>query len=219
MTKVSAPYLYRKRGIYYLQKRIPKPLIPKYGRSILQRSLRTSNRADAVRLSSSIVSALEREWRASLFKIPNESGSVFDHLTSGQKHEPLLTEAMQLYLQDGDKAADIRLCQATKSVIDNIVSLAGDKTLSAYTRNDALLFRNKLLARGVSQATVKRHFSRVRAIWNYGAREYGIVTTNPFANMNLGGGKAPKRRQPIPSQVKHITVEFDIKQITLLYPI
>ena len=200
MTKVSAPYLYRKRGIYYLQKRIPKPLIPKYGRSILQRSLRTSNRADAVRLSSSIVSALEREWRASLFKIPNESGSVFDHLTSGQKHEPLLTEAMQLYLQDGDKAADIRLCQATKAVINNIVSFAGDKTLSAYTRNDALLFRNKLLARGVSQATVKRHFSRVMAIWNYGAREYGIVTTNPFANMNLGGGKAPKRRQPIPSQ-------------------
>ncbi len=85
-------------------------------------------------------------------------------------------------------------------MINNIVSLAGDKTLSAYTRNDALLFRNKLLARGVSQATVKRHFSRVRAIWNYGAREYGIVTTNPFANMNLGGGKAPKRRQPIPSQ-------------------
>ena len=36
MTKVSAPYLYRKRGVYYLQKRIPKPLIPQYGRSILQ---------------------------------------------------------------------------------------------------------------------------------------------------------------------------------------
>ena len=46
MTKVSAPYLYRKRGVYYLQKRIPKPLIPQYGRSILQRSLRTADRAE-----------------------------------------------------------------------------------------------------------------------------------------------------------------------------
>jgi len=170
MTKVSAPYLYRKRGIYYLQKCIPKPLIPKYGRSILQRSLRTSNRADAVRLSSSIVSTIEREWQATLFKIPNESESIFDHLTSGQKHKPMLTVLMQLYLQDGDKATDIRLCQATEAVIKNIFSLAGDKTLSAYTRNDALLFRNKLLARGVSQATVKRHFSRVRAIWNFDAQ-------------------------------------------------
>ena len=50
MTKVSAPYLYRKRGVYYLQKRIPKPLIPQYGRSILQRSLRTGDRAEAVPL-------------------------------------------------------------------------------------------------------------------------------------------------------------------------
>ena len=114
MTKVSAPYLYRKRGIYYLQKRIPKPLIPKYGRSILQRSLRTNNRADAVRLSSSIVSSLEREWQALLFDIPNTAVSAFDHLTSGRKHEPLLTEAMKVYLEDGVKSADIRLCRATE---------------------------------------------------------------------------------------------------------
>ena len=86
MTKVSAPYLYRKRGIYYLQKRIPKPLIPKYGRSILQRSLRTTNRADAVRLSSFIVSSLEREWQALLFDIPNTSASAFYHLTSSPIH-------------------------------------------------------------------------------------------------------------------------------------
>ena len=31
MTKVSALYLYRKRGIYYLQKYIPKDLVPHYG--------------------------------------------------------------------------------------------------------------------------------------------------------------------------------------------
>ncbi len=56
------------------------------------------------------------------------------------------------------------------------------------------------VARGVSQATVKRHFARVRAIWNFSAREHGIMTTNPFANMNLGGGKAPRKRRPIPTE-------------------
>ena len=160
MTKVYAPYLYRKRGIYYLQKRIPKPLIPKYGRSILQRSLRISNRADAVRLPSSIVASLEREWQALLFDIPKTVASTFDLLISGQQHEPLLTEATQLYLKDGDKGLDFRLCQARNSV----VSLVGDKTLSAYSRNDVLGFRDTLVARDVSQAKVKRHFSRVRAI-------------------------------------------------------
>lgn len=53
---------------------------------------------------------------------------------------------MRRYLEDGDTAADIRLCQATEAVSNNIVSLAGDKTFSAYTRNDALLLRDKLLA-------------------------------------------------------------------------
>ena len=200
MTKVSAPYLYRKRGIYYLQKRIPKPFIPKYGRSILQRSLRTTNRADAVRLSSSIASSLESEWQALLFDVSDTSASVFDHLASGRQHEPLLTEAMQLYLKDDGKDLDFRLCQATNTVIKSVVSLVGDKTLSAYSRNDALRFRDTLVAKGVAQTTVKRHFARVRAIWNFSAREHGIMTTNPFANMNLGGVKAPKKRRPIPTE-------------------
>ena len=200
MTKVSAPYLYRKRGIYYLQKRIPKPLIPKYGRSILQRSLRTTNRADAVRLSSSIVSSLEREWQTLLFDMPNTAVSAFDQLTSGLQHELLLSEAMTVYLEDGVKSADIRLCRATETVIKSVIDLAGDKKLTSYTRNDALQFRDALVAKGVAQATVKRHFSRVRAIWNFSAREHGIMTANPFADMNLGGGKAPKKRHPIPTK-------------------
>ncbi len=200
MTKVSAPYLYRKRDIYYLQKRIPKPFIPKYGRSIRQRSLRTTNRADAVRLSSSIASSLESEWQALLFDVSDTSASVFDHLASGRQHEPLLTEAMQLYLKDDGKDLDFRLCQATNTVIKSVVSLVGDKTLSAYSRNDALRFRDTLVAKGVAQATVKRHFARVRAIWNFSAQEHGIMTTNPFANINLGGVKAPKKRRPIPTE-------------------
>ena len=170
MTKVSAPYLYRKRGIYYLQKHIPKLLIPKYGRSILQQSLRTTNRADAVRLSSSIVASLKREWQALLFDIPDTAVSAFDHLTSGRQHEPLLTEAMQLYLKDSEKHLDFRLCQATHTVIKSVVSLVGDKTLSAYSRNDALRFRDTLVARGVSQATVKRHFDGC---------EQGVYQSNP----------------------------------------
>jgi integrase len=132
--------------------------------------------------------------------MPNTAVSAFDQLTSGLQHEPLLTEAMTVYLEDGVKSADIRLCRATETVMKSVIDLAGDKTLTSYTRNDALQFRDALVAKGVAQATVKRHFSRVRAIWNFSAREHGIMTANPFANMNLGGGKAPKKRHPIPTK-------------------
>ena len=44
MSKISAPYLMRKRGIFYLQKRVPKQLIGKYGRQLIRKSLRTTDR-------------------------------------------------------------------------------------------------------------------------------------------------------------------------------
>ena len=69
MTKVSAPYLYRKRGIYYLQKRIPTDLVPHYGTRSIQKSLRTRDRAQAVRVSSNVVLSLEREWQDELFSV------------------------------------------------------------------------------------------------------------------------------------------------------
>ena len=82
MTKVSAPYLYRKRGIYYLQKCIPKDLVPHYGVSLLQKSLRTKDRTHAVRMSSNLVSALEREWQELRFSVP-DGVAASDFLKSG----------------------------------------------------------------------------------------------------------------------------------------
>ena len=62
-------------------------------------------------------------------------------------------------------------------------------------------------------ATVKRNLSNVRAIWNYIAREHGIETVNPFANMNYGNAKAPVKRLPIPIEdihkVQKLCLELD----------
>ena len=213
MTKVSAPYLYRKRGVYYLQKRIPKPLIPQYGRSILQRSLRTGDRAEAVRLSSQIVAALHREWQELLFALPQDGSSVYEGLITGPKQEPSLTEAMLLYVQATGKEGNQKFITSSERSVLEVVSLSGDKAISAYTRSDALKFRDALVFRGSSQATVKRNLSNVRAIWNYIAREYCIESVNPFANMNYGNAKAPVKRMPIPlgdiHKVQKLCLELD----------
>ena len=203
MTKVSAPYLYRKRGVYYLQKRIPKPLIPQYGRSILQQSLRTADRTEAVRLSSQIVAALHREWQELLFALPQDGSSVYEGLITGPKQEPSLTEAMHLYVQATGKKGNQRFIASSERSVAEVISLSGDKAISAYNRSDALKFRDALVSRGSSQATVKRNLSNVRAIWNYIAREHGIETVNPFANMNYGNAKASVKRLPIPIEDIH----------------
>jgi hypothetical protein len=62
MANKKAPYLYTKRGVFYLQKRIPIELTNRYGRMFIRKSLRTKDLKQAIRIASNLVDGLEREW-------------------------------------------------------------------------------------------------------------------------------------------------------------
>jgi len=166
-----------------------------------------------VRLSSQIVAALHREWHELLFALPQDGSSVYEGLITGPKQEPSLSEAMHLYVQATGKEGNQRFIASSERSVAKVISLSGDKAISAYNRSDALKFRDALVSRGSSQATVKRNLSNVRAIWNYIAREHGIEAVNPFANMNYGNAKAPVKRMPIPIEdihkVQKLCLELD----------
>ena len=169
MTKVTAPYLIRKRGIFYLQKRIPKPLVGHYGNEFIRKSLRTRDRFTAIRISSQLVSALNKEWSEKLFSIPDEITAT-DFLFETKRTLPLLSEALSDYCTMKGRLDDKRFMVFTHRVVREVDSISGDKVISAYTRADALAFRDRLLGRKVATATVKRNFECIRDIWNYSAR-------------------------------------------------
>ena len=197
MSKFRAPYLVRKRGIFYLQKRIPKQLTGHYGRTFVRKSLHTKDRLEASKLASQLVRGLEREWNELLFTV-SATGSVYDLLHDKPIALPTLSEARETYCEMKGRADDRRFVRYTSRVVSEIVQLAGDKVINGYTRNDALLFRDSLLKLEVSHNTVKRNFECIRAIWNFAARENGVSDPNPFANMNYGNGAAAVKRMPIP---------------------
>ena len=212
LTKVNAPYLVRKRGMFYLQKRIPKDLVSYYAREFIKKSLRTRDRMTAIRLSSSLVKALEKEWSEKLFAIPDDVVAS-EFLLQPKSAEPLMSEACLDYCRMKGRLEDKRFMTHTNRVVGEIIAIAGDKSLSAYNRSDALAFRDRLLARRVTTATVKRNFECIRAVWNYSAREHGLECNNPFANMNYGNGVASKVRKPIPieniRQIQQVCFEMD----------
>ena len=212
LTKVTAPYLVRKRGMFYLQKRIPKDLVGHYGREFIKKSLRTRDRMTAIRLSSSLVKALEKEWSEKLFSIPDDV-IASEFLLQSKSAEPLMSEACLDYCRMKGRLDDKRFMTHTNRVVGEIIAIAGDKSLSAYNRSDALAFRDRLLKRNVTTATVKRNFECIRAVWNYSAREHGLECNNPFANMNYGNGVASKVRKPIPieniRQIQQVCFEMD----------
>ena len=88
---------------------------------------------------------------------------------------------------------DKKFRQLAERVTSHVISLSGDKALSAYTIHDAKAFRDTLRARGAAPTTIKRNFAVVRSIWNLSAREHGICKPNPFANMHYGAGASSLR--------------------------
>ena len=212
LTKVTAPYLIRKRGTFYLQKRVPKALVEHYGKEFIRKSLRTRDRVTAIRISSQLVTALEKEWSDKMFAIPADVPATM--FLSEPKHTvPVLSAALADYCMMKGRLDDKRFTVFTQRVASEVIAIAGDKLISAYTRADALAFRDRLLGRGVTTATVKRNFECIRAIWNYSAREHGLVTANPFANMNYGNGSASVTRKPIPIEnirtIQQVCFEMD----------
>ena len=97
------PFLIKKRDIYYLQKRVPKKLIPTIGREFVRLSLRTKDKATAIRTAGPILAALERDWHYQLFAIPVGT-NVIDHFGSNDIGKPTLTEAAASYIEMKGKA-------------------------------------------------------------------------------------------------------------------
>ena len=110
----------------------------------------------------------------------------------------MLSDACADYCRMKGRTDDKKFLQLAERVTDHVISLSGDKALSAYTIHDAKAFRDALKARGAAPTTIKRNFAVVRSIWNLSAREHGIHKPNPFANMHYGSGAEPVKRMPVP---------------------
>ena len=197
MAQINAPYLIKRNGIFHLHKRVPKQLVRHYGKKFIRKSLRTRDRKEAVRVASSLVASMEKEWNEQILSVSSDT-SVFTLFENQTCSVPLLSEAGRFYVDMKGKAGDKRFERYTSRVVSEVIGLAGDKLISAYTRHDALAFRDSLLERGSANATVKRNFECVRAIWNFAAREHSVGSVNPFSNMNYGNGRGPSKRKPIP---------------------
>ena len=197
MANRRVPYLYTKRGVFYLQKRVPADLQYRYGRPFIRKSLRTKDPKQANRLASSLVDGLEREWLDLRFGISEETPAS-DLLLLQREQEILLSDACADYCRMKGRTDDKKFRQLAERVTDHVMNLSGDKALSAYTIHDAKAFRDALISRGVSTLTVKRNFAVIRSIWNLSAREHGIHKPNPFANMHYGMGAEPVKRMPVP---------------------
>lgn len=80
-----------------------------------------------------------------------------------------------------------------------LVDTCGEKTLTGYTRADAIAFRNELMSRNLTGSTSTRIFGSLRAVINFASRESGIQMQNPFTGAYLDRSAGVSERKPIPA--------------------
>ena len=66
--------------------------------------------------------------------------------------------------------------------------------------SDAARFRDHLIGKGMTAASVRRVFGTVKAITNLAIREHGLTCSNVFANVFIPDDEKASTRLPIPDE-------------------
>ena len=167
------PYTICRSGTYYYNRRVPKHAVISYGHLIRQKLSQDPLKAEA--LSKRLSDVLEGAWSATTNAAPVNISSIIEGF---QPRRVALSEiaADYLTLKQIDQTPP-------RVALSAFLSLAGDRDVSEYTRQDAKLFVHHLEMKGNKTATIRRRVNSLSAIMNYAYSELDLDKRNPFTRL------------------------------------
>ena len=101
-----------------------------------------------------------------------------------QTNCPSLLDALEVYLKQKGKGRPKTFRVAARRTCNYLIGLSGNKPLSHYTRQDALQFRDWLVARGLTGSSITRNFSYLKAVINFALKAFSsfILDQKPYRN-------------------------------------
>ena len=184
--KCEANHVLLRNETYYFLKRVPYDLKDYYSVKRLCFSLKTKSYSSALRLTKSVLQRLDDYWlgiRLQKMDIPAI------HLVKANDNvddsSPLISDALALYLKLKGEGKDKTFIRTANRNIEYIIKVLGNKSIRLYSSSDASKFRDWLMEQGMSNSTLKRVFSSVKAIINLSINEHGLDITNPFSKAYL----------------------------------
>jgi len=173
-------YTICRSGTYYYNRRVPKHAVEGYGQFIRQALSQDPLEAEA--FSKRLSDVLDGAWNAKTNAPPVSVATIIE---SFQPRRTALSEIASEYL------ALKQIDQTPPRVaLGTFISLAGDRDVSEYTREDAKLFVHHLKMKGNKTATIRRRVNSISAILNYAYSELDLDKRNPFTRLfiqNEGG--------------------------------
>ena len=166
-------YTLHRSGRYYYNRRVPKHAVQIYGSFIRLALSKDLDETEA--LAKRLGNVLEGAWSATTTTLPVNISAIID---SFQPRRSVLSEIAAEYL------ALKQIDQTPPRVaLSTFISLAGDRDVSEYTREDAKLFVHHLQLKGNKTATIRRRINSLSAIMNYAYSELDLDKRNPFTRL------------------------------------
>ena len=197
-------YLTVKSGIYYYTRRVPKSLLSRFEKKRFVKCLHTSSLAKAERLSSELSSRLENIWdrlRLDLVDCAPVQNSRQKVKPNTDNYSPKLSEVVEVYLRLKKQTRGSTFVTSTQRNIRYLIESLGDIPLSEVQAKHGSKFRDDLIAKGLTTASVRRIFASVKAVVNLGITEFGLEAQNVFTSVYLPDGGQVTTRMPIPDAV------------------
>ena len=167
------PYTIFRSGTYYYNRRVPIHAVNSYGHFIRQVLSKDPLKAEV--LSKRLSDVLEGAWSSTTDATPV---NVFTIIEGFQPRRVALSEVAAEYLA-------LKQIDQTppRAALSTFISLAGDRDVSEYTRQDAKLFVHHLEMKGNKTATIRRRINSLSAIMNYAYSELDLDKRNPFTRL------------------------------------
>lgn len=192
---------------------MPSHAVEAYGSFIRQALAKCPD--EAAEYAKRLGYVLEASWNNTTRIWPVDVATIIE---SFKPKSVLLSEMAEEYL------APREIDQVPpRSALSTFISLAGDRDVGTYTREDAKLFVHHLQLRGNKTATIRRRINSLSAILNYAYAELDLDKRNPFTRLIIRheGQDASKRGTFTIEQLKngYDTAIASGSQVKLLMPL
>ena len=199
--KCVANHVLLRNETYYFLKRVPTDLKDYYSVKRLCFSLKTKSYSSALRITKSVLQRLEDYWLGiRLQKMDIPAIHLVKSENKSDDSTPILSDALDLYLRLKGKGKDKTFVRTANRNIEYIIKVLGNRAIKTYSTNDAGKFRDWLIEQGMSNSTVKRVFSSIRAIINLAINEFGLNIINPFSKVYLPSSSSVDINRVIPRE-------------------
>ena len=170
-------YTICRSGTYYYNRRVPSHAVEAYGSFIRQALSKCPE--EAAGYAKRLGCVLEASWSKTTRIQPVDVATIIE---SFKPKSVLLSEMAEEYLalREIDQAPP-------RSALSTFISLAGDRDVGNYTREDAKLFVHHLELKGNKTATIRRRINSLSAILNYAYAELDVDKRNPFSRLFIKG--------------------------------